>query len=206
MPFVILDLPDETLKKILESCCVPMSWRVRNADGHFITTLSTRSCYVLSTNKRLLGICDTEKIREEVLDRLFWARTRFFTNSWFSILRAVMDHPPEAASQKHKLVKGIMSMEVHSRSEIWGQGRNRKCALFLNFIMHRNINDGLNASGTSVHILLPKAYLTPKASRTKIQKSLMLDWQSDRSDMFSEKFADLHKDFVESGFCMFPDM
>jgi hypothetical protein len=208
MPFWILDLPDETLESIISKCCTLQILLVKTPERHFTTTLHPPRCHILSTNKRLRGLGNIEQIREEVLDQFFWSRVRFLSNSWFAILRAVVNGPPDAATQQHTLEKDNMAMEIdaHTACTAVAGGRIQRCNLFLRLTIRGTVNGGLSSTGMLVDIDLPTAYLTPPDKRKKRQKDRMRDWQSDRSADLSKKFDLLHKDFARTGKSMFVDM
>lgn len=208
MPFLMLDLPDETLEAILSKCCTLQVSSAMTPERHTTMTLHPPRCHILATNKRLHALANIEQIREEVLDQFFWSRVRFLTNSWFAILRAVVNGPPDAATQKHTLVKDSMAMEIDANTGCTAVagGRIQRCNLFLKLTIRGTVNSGLSSTGMLCVFDLPTAYLTPPDKRKKRQKDRMREWQSDRSAVLSQHFSELHKDFVRVGRPMFVDM
>ena len=208
MPFCIPDLPDETLEAIISKCCTLQILLVKTPERHFTTTLHPPRCHILSTNKRLRGLGNIEQIRAKVLDQFFWSRVRFLSNSWFAILRAVVNGPPDAATQMHTLEKDGMAMEIDANTGCTAVagGRIQRCNLFLKLTIRGTVNGGLTSTGMLCVFDLPMAYQTPPDKRKKRQKNHMRGWQSDKSALLSSYFSELHKDFVRNGRPMFGDM
>jgi hypothetical protein len=207
MPFYALNLPDESLEVIVSKCCA------LGVSGNYTSTNTTialhqPTCHILCTSKRLRVLCNIEAIRDELVERLFWARVRFFSRVSHAINRAIASGMQDDGTQLHILEKGSMAMEVEVNPKIYinKSGRVRACMFNLSLSMRVKTSDGLTSVGTLKTIELPTAYATQRDRRTHRQKECIGKRMIDRSADLSNDFETLTKDFHYVGRKMFPDM